>query len=278
MGKLRLVYDNAADRAAISASSSSGLLVPANLRTELKAEIWRGQTTTEKITLQWATQESLSMVAFPFCNLSSNARMRIIGYAHTGDAGVAMDTGEFLCSQYAPFDLWEWGVEPLGVNAFAYGGGSYAVGWFDPIALQRIEIILTDPGNPDGYIEASRCVAGIHWSPRYNGTYGVNWKIINSERPERSEAGDRRVEIGNRHRWVSVDLAYLTPEDRSRVMSMIRGGGAARPFFLSVFPQKVDDPQGEQSYHLWCALAGNDPSVLHPSYMAFRHQLEVEEM
>jgi hypothetical protein len=76
MPNLRIIYDNAADRAALTASTTAGALVAANLQTDNKGAIWRSTSTAARLTATWVNPELLSGVALPFCNLSSTSTVR----------------------------------------------------------------------------------------------------------------------------------------------------------------------------------------------------------
>ena len=86
MGNLRIIYDNAADRAALAASSQSGALGPANLQRERKSAVLRSVGTALTIVATWPMPEIIGCVALPFCNLTPMATIRVRGYVETHDA------------------------------------------------------------------------------------------------------------------------------------------------------------------------------------------------
>jgi len=77
VNNMRVVADNAADRATLTASSSAGALVQANLLTDTKSDVWRASGTSARLTLIWVGAETIGCVALPFCNLSPTATMRV---------------------------------------------------------------------------------------------------------------------------------------------------------------------------------------------------------
>jgi hypothetical protein len=82
MPNLRVIYDNAADRATLSASSSVGALVAANLKSDLKSVVWRSTSAgipAATLDLSWPTAEMIAGVALPYCNLSAQAAIRVRG-------------------------------------------------------------------------------------------------------------------------------------------------------------------------------------------------------
>lgn len=78
MPNLRIVSDNAIERAVLSASSSANTqLGPANLANDLKANIWRGLSKVERLDATWTTPEPIQAVGGPNCNWSPTATWRI---------------------------------------------------------------------------------------------------------------------------------------------------------------------------------------------------------
>lgn len=254
MPNLRVVHDNAADRATLGASSTAGTLAVTNLRTQMKSQVWRATGTGATLTLTWPTPELVACVVLPFCNLTSTATMRVRGYALAGDATPAFDTGARPACPYAPLGLFGWGTQPLGCNAFAYGGGTYGVSWFGHAAVGQLVIDLADPDNAAGYIEASRLVAGAYWSPTNNVDWSPKLTVEDSTTNTRNDAGDLITDRGTRYRTLAVNLSWMTPADRDQFMSILRGSGLAQPVFVSLFPGSPD-PLQEQQFQIWGKLS-----------------------
>ena len=84
MKNLGIIYDNAADRAVLSASSQAGTLGPANLQREGKSVVLRSIGAGLSITATWPAPEIVGGVALPFCNLTPGATIRVRGYIEVG--------------------------------------------------------------------------------------------------------------------------------------------------------------------------------------------------
>lgn len=76
MPNLRIV-ENVAALAVLTASSTAGALAVTNLQNNDKTKIWRATGTSARLTATFAASEIVSLVAFPFCNLSSADTMRV---------------------------------------------------------------------------------------------------------------------------------------------------------------------------------------------------------
>ena len=106
MANLRIVYDNAANRATVAASTTAGTLTASNLLTDIKSQVWRSIGTSATLTLEWDDAEMVGMVSLPFASLTSEATIQVLGYLYTTDSNPLFDTGEqFACpSAFGTFD------------------------------------------------------------------------------------------------------------------------------------------------------------------------------
>ncbi|MDC8756270.1 hypothetical protein [Janthinobacterium fluminis] len=276
MTNLRIISDNAADRAVLSVSSQAGGLGAANLLTDIKGQVWRAAGTSATLTAVWPAGERIGGVHLPFCNLSSGATVRVRGYTWATDAAPVFDTGAVFACPALPLGVWEWGA-PLGVNAFAYGGGAHGRVWIEPShVVQKLVIDIVDVGNAAGYVEAARLVCGYYWSPTHNADYGAPLTVIDRSAQYRNEAGDMMVSRGTQHRKQSLNLSALSAEDRAALYAIARGNGMARPLLLSVCPANAD-PLLEQAHQMYCRLV-TSPAMSTPNYLRYAAQLDFEEI
>lgn len=277
MANLRVVYENAADSATLSASTTAGSLAASNLLTDIKSEVWRSTGPTATLTATWAAGELVGMVAFPFCSLSSGATIRVRAYTNMADATPVLDTGVQMAAEAPPFDVWGWGSEPLGVNAYAYGGAAYGCVWLNTIvAVKKIVIDIDDSSNPLGYIECSRLVTGSYWEPVYNAEYGVEVGAGDLSKHERSDAGDLRTDRGAIYKTMSLDLNYMPAADRNAMWRILRGNGMSRPVYLSLVP-KAQDAFEEQMFQIYGKLSRT--SAMKYQFMnQYSSTLEIEEI
>ncbi|MEG0880650.1 MAG: hypothetical protein RSH52_05230 [Janthinobacterium sp.] len=276
MTNLRIIHHNAADLAAISASSQSGALSVTNLLTDIKSEVWRSTGTHATLSAVFPLTSLIAAVALPFCNLSATATLRVRGYALAADAVPAFDTGAVQACAHQPLGAWDWGLEPLGVNAFSYGGGAYGRIWFAPAWVEKLEIDIDDALNPSGYIEASRLLAGMYWSPENNADYGASLTADDASQHYRNEGGDLLTNVGPRSRKLALSLTAMSPPDRSKLMAILRGNGKSRPVFVSLFPES-DDPLLEQDHQVYGKLP-DAAAVATPQFERYSTSITVEEI
>lgn len=276
MSNLRIVYDNASDRATITASSTAGSLVVSNLQTDMKSKIWRSTSTTATLTVVFDQAEIVGCVALPFCSLTSEATIRVRGYTLATDPSPSLDTGVKLAAGGASFDALAWGSVPLGVNAYMYGSKTYGSIWFTQGTYEKLVIDIEDDVNPLGYIEASRLVIGAYWSPLKNAEYGVELNLIDNSRNERSDSGDLRTDRGIMYKTMSFDLSMMDYIDRNMLFNIVRNNGTYKPVFLSLTPE-ADDPTEEQIYQIYGKLP-SQTSIRYQFINQFNSKIDIEEV
>jgi hypothetical protein len=259
----------------LTASTTAGALVAANMQTDDKGDIWRSTAVTATITAVFSQTELVGGVALPFCNLTSTATIRVRGYTDAAGTVLAVDTGAVLACAYAPLGMWDWGM-PLGVNAFSYGGGTYGRAWLTPTLVLKLVIDLVDTNNTAGYIEAARLVAGAYWSPSINADYGAAVTPEDASQPYRTSGGTQRIEAGARFRKLPIQLNSMTPQDRAYFWLIVRGNGKDRPLFFSLFPESTD-PELEQANQVYGRLSSMPP-ISTPLFNVYAAPCEIEEI
>jgi len=282
MTNLRIIHNNAADRAILNASSQAGALGPANLQRDSKSAVLRATSIGQTITATWPTQESIACVALIFTNMTSSALMRVRGYAQPGDTNPVLDTGNIFPCRAAVHGTFPWGVLPLGWNAYkaggantwGRGGGADGVAWFAPVRVRKLVIDVWSPQSPEGYLEISRLVAGNYWSPEYNADYGAQLLLQDSSEDYRTAAGDLKTARGATSDKLSINLAHLTPMDRARLMRILRENGKGKAMLFSLFPEDPD-PLLEQDHMLY-GKASNIDAVATPYFETYSAPLQIE--
>lgn len=276
MPNLRIVYDNAADRATLSASSTAGSLVVDNLHTDIKPQVWRSTSVSATLTALFASSELVGCVALPFCNLTATSTVRVRLYSQPGDVIASYDSGVVLFCPYSGFDLWDWGTLALGVNAFSYGGGNYGCVWIPITSCKKAVIDIVDTDNTAGYIEASRLVMGTYWSPDHQADYGVTLTPQDSSQQYRTDGGELMTDIGTRNRKIAFNLSYMSPNDRTTFWNIQRGAGLSRSLFFSLFPED-SDKHLEESYQIYGKFSAVSAIGL-PQLNAYSAPVEIEEL
>lgn len=277
VANLRIIYDNAINKASVTASSTAGSLVASNLLSDLKSQIWRSTDTAPTLTFTWTQAQVVAGFSLVFTNLTSSATIRARGYAETIDVVPLFDTGAVLAVPSA-LGGFNWGMVPLGVNSYAYGGGSTATLWMTATAIKKLVIDISDPTNTAGFVEASRAVAGAYFSPVYNAQYGgVKVGAEDTSKHDRSAAGDLLTDRGVMYKTLDIDLQLMPHVDRNTVWQILRGNGMSHPVFVSVLPNSTDDVAGEQIYTIYGKLSRTS-ALTYAAYNQHSAPLQIEEI
>jgi hypothetical protein len=77
MPNLRVISDNAIDRATLASPSTAANFDPNNLKLARKSDVWRASGIAARLSAAWTAPESIQAVALPFCSLSPTATMRV---------------------------------------------------------------------------------------------------------------------------------------------------------------------------------------------------------
>ncbi len=254
MSNLRIIYDNAAERATLAVSSTAGALAATYLLTEKKTDVWRSTSTSASITLTWSTAEAISAVVLPYCNLTPAATIRVRGYTAPADATPAFDTSAVLACPAATIKVRQWAGLGAGANSFAYGGGSCARIWFESAAVRKVVVDLVDSGNPDGYIEAAALVAGGYWSPVRNPDYGATLTPVDGSQNYRADSGNLMSDAGTQSMKLTMTLSQMDAADRKALLAIFRRNGIVYPMFISLMPG-VADAELERDHQIYGKLS-----------------------
>lgn len=281
--KLRIIYQNLADTATLTASTTASASTPAsNMKLDTKSLVWRSTGKSATIVVNFPTLSIVGGVVLPFCNLSSTATIRVEGFTTANGIGTPAseaDTGIISACPYQPLGSWAWGSIPLGLNTYAYGGGTYARAWFpsgnQPSCLSLL-ITINDPDNQQTYIEASRLVIGAYWTPKYNTSFGLSTAVKDMSEHTRSESGDLVTNRGIRYSTMNFDLKYLDPSDRNEFSKIVRGSGLPKPIFISLFPEDADSGK-EQIHQIYGKLSQLGP-ISHHIFEMYSTTIDIEEM
>nr|MBF0682513.1 hypothetical protein [Pseudomonas sp.] len=239
---MRILYDNAADRATITVTDAAPTMGPEYLQTDDKGEACRILAPAGTITLAWVDPEAIAAVVLPASNLSASSIIRVQAYL----AGqLVHDTGE---RDAAPGPmLANWGFrQRINMNQFGDMPPITAV-YLPFVECDRIDILLEDPHRT--YLDISRVVCGSYIEPQYGASYGAAPGILDMTTNSRSAAGSLRSDMGPRANTLTFDLGAIAERDRHLVMDVVRLG-IGKNIFISLLPENAD-PLKEQAYMIY---------------------------
>lgn len=274
MPNLRLIHDNAADRAtSIAASTTSGALVAAYMQTDLKGQAHRSTGTSVTYTLTWTGGVTIGAVALPATNLTSAATIRVRLFSDTACTALLQDSGAITACPGLAAAPWTW-TATYNANAFAYGYLSKAVAWFESqqTGVKGLKIDLADATNPAGYIDCARLIAGPWWAPKWGAEYGCTTLVVDNSTNARTDAGDLPSDRAPMHEELTLHLPALSEAERSQMMQILRSNGVWKPVFVSLMPRAGTAVEQD---HMVYGKRKNTPMDL-PYFNQFSHSIEIE--
>lgn len=273
MPNLRILHDNALSRTAtLTANTTSGSLVAANMQTEVKTAVHRTTGTTAAYTMTWTNLESIGGVALPATNLTSSATIRVRLYSDTVGTTQIADSGTISACPSNALGLHGW-TGAINANAFPYGGASKVAVWFSThYNARRCVIDVVDTTNPAGYIDCARVVVGPYWEAPVNAKYGVTSSPVDMSSTSRSESGDQFTRRGAMYETLSLSLQELPEASRSTLLKILRSVGSYRNIFVSLLPGA--GAQVEQDYMIYGKRSSSP--ISYDFFNTFSNQLEIE--
>jgi hypothetical protein len=222
------------------------------------------------VTATWASPETIGAAVFAFTNCTDNATITVNAYTLSTDTTPVYST-TVVASRGAV-------TSARGVNNFAYGGGVYARCWFDQkVPVQKLVVTLSDPNNPQGYVEAGRLLLADYWLPSFGVEQDNTTMTVNDTSEQtRTFAGDLHVTVKPRFRKQTLSLPSLNQADRVKMWTVLWNNGTVKPLFLSLYPNNSDDAL-EQAHQIYGRLV-TTPVMNTPYFNAMAAKLDIEEI
>lgn len=279
--KIRFVFNNAADRATITASSTAGALVAANMQTDERALMWRSTAnTSQTLLLEWAAAENVDSICAAWMNLTALATVNIKGFTVPADYPASPAFSEnFSPDSALPLGEFVFGVDPLVESGAARARiSSQMQCWLSAMfSVRKLLITIADTTNVLAYIEASRLIVGAKISPVRNmSQQGFNFGWVDVSAPRRAESLDLRVDPLGQYRRLEINLYQLELASRNAVLGMV-ANGSGRGVWVSGMPEDAE-ASNKQLYGFYGAIVKPDPRFSYPNLDTWAAPLVFEEM
>lgn len=240
----------------ISASTEEVDLPISNLTNSIKSLPWRSTTkaSEQSITINFAAQQTLSMIALLFTNLSPTATVKVALFTLSSDGSPVYTTPYTLVLNN---DL----VGQAIIQSFAtysYGKGCNAPVYFAERLVQKLIIYVLDTSNPAAYLQVGNLVVGKYWSPLHNFERNQTLLLQDDSKHSRTDATDLLVDAGPRYRKIAFKFSAMQEIDRITCINLLRAVGVTYPLFISLFPENLD-PTLEALYCMQGILESSAP-------------------
>lgn len=252
MANLRVLYSNAIDSATVAASATAGALAASFMKNDLKGQAHRSTGTSVSYTATWAANQVIGGVWIPLINLTASATIRIRLFSNTALTALISDSGTFTAcpaGSNRPYGF----TGAIDVTSFPFGGGAKTGAWFSsqPANVRGIQIDVSDAGNPAGYIDCARIVAGPYWEPSVQADYGVKASPVDvTDVSKRNQSGDTLPTTGSVHDSLTFDIKLMPETDRANLALVLRIAGVRGKVFVSMTPGLSLNAQ-EADHMIW---------------------------
>lgn len=249
MANLRILYNNIADLASsvTAVTEVNATMGASKLLTEVKTEVLRSTNTSLTITYNWSLDQNINCVILPCTNITNTGTIRIKLY----DSLNVLLYDSTAIQAVESTQLYS-GTNTYNVNLFSYGFFSKTAVWLPNTInnIRKLEIIISDPSNTTGYIDCSRVLAGVYWSPTYNITNGMQLYSVDDSSTSRTNAGNLVSNRGFLYDKLSFNFALLTDSDKAELYKISKYIGTNKNFFVSIFPE-ASNTNEEHDYMIY---------------------------
>lgn len=259
---LVICSQNAIDQATLTASPAtvSGFPVT-NLQLGARSRVMRTNGTgTQEINFTFGGQGYyFNFMALMRHNLEAGATWRVQLFSDPAWTTQIYDSGTVAAFSYLTLDQLDWGFSRLGAGAFTgYESTQFSRVFFNRCMGLSGRITLSNAGNSDGYLLASRLFGGdaleVQWNPEKS---GWGWQENTSQ--TRSPGASLRSDAEEPFRVLQLDLAFTDETQREKLAHLIHDAGLRRDLFVSLWPGQ--DNAAERDYTFLGKFVGKLPEV-----------------
>ncbi|WP_438455300.1 hypothetical protein [Vreelandella venusta] len=269
---MRMIIDNLHDSATLTATSAA--LPIAYTQRSGRSYVWRSTSTaTQVITGTLSSVQPLDGGVVYSHNLSPTAMIR---WEFLANGSVVYDSGTVSTAYLVTPPNLRVGIDPWGLTYADALPADQTVRWPGLQFADQYRITISDPANPDGYIEIGRIVIGFAFSPVYNPAYGLSLTWQENAEQVRTEGGSLRTITSNgQSRLLNIDLNFLESGDRTRLTTDLVKVGKQGDIFVSVYPEQGGIKELEHSF---IARRENDYGHSARFYNIWQSQLSLAEV
>jgi len=238
------LWDNAADRGTVSASSEVAAMPATNLQGPQRSDVWRSSGASPQqidITLDANELSPIGAIALVDCNISPAGTVKAQGWAD------GFGVGDTVSVEIEPWDV-----------MYGYGVGGYGVGGYGGVADTKTQMLLrpiffvplgdwydyrywriTLTDTSLTYLQAARVYVGSIWQPSVNMNYG--WKLGREpgSRFITSRGGQKYGNPRPGANYLDLSLDWLSDSDRDDLWLQYLALEDHSPFIVCAKPDGV---------------------------------------
>lgn len=238
MATMRLCALNVADTATATATTANSSYPASNLQSPLRGNVFRttDASANRKIFLTWASAQTINFVALARHNLTGSAQWRVELWSNSDWTGSVEDSGSITA-----YDSSLWGALATSEGVYAANMRALKNSVYYTTALRTtiksITITISDTGNADGYLEASRAFVGQYLGLTMNAAYGATMEWVEGADQMRMDSGSLRTlsVVGPYRRW-RLAVNTFGAADRKLLSDLARYAGPRRDMWFDMYP------------------------------------------
>ena len=286
MANCYIAYPNRVDSTATFSGGSWVSTLPAsNMGTRPLKQVARSTDTdvnSTKFTVRLSDQRPIKTLSIINMNLSMSATVQFKVYTGITDSVLAYDSGAvpaypggtaaFGTIQWGS-DRW-WGGLPSAEDAKLFNNNTIHV-LPDVVIGNKVDVLITDTANFQGFVQIGRMFVGDGWSPDFNMSYGASIGYESRTAVEEVRSGAEYFDIQAGHRTVQFKLDHL---DRSEAFGRLFDIQKSVDVHGEVlFLWDMDDPTYVSRTSFLGRLRKLDP-IEQPYYDKFSTSFEIKEL
>ena len=279
MSNLRMITDNLADSATLTASPAMAATLDVNnLKNDQRVEVARTTSTDDQaILLDLPSPDFFSAACLYGHNLSGAAQWRWRLYSSANqegslvfDSGLVRAVPIFTLGDYGP----RWGVLPLGYSIFDGWDARFSTIWHPRVIAQSARLDIQDSGNSAGYLQARRLLAGDYVSYRYNCDANPTLTWVDTDEVRRTAGGSLDTKQGIQYRQLELTYSFLQHSERGDFLETMRRIRKSQSILMSLFPEQGG--RLERDYTMLCKKT--DGGAMTYAYPHHQTSLTLEEI
>lgn len=284
MSNISILYTPVSDIGALTGGAWTAGLPLENLRTQQPTQVARTTNaleTSARFVIDLTVARPVHMFGFINNNFSGQAQVRCRLSNNSDGSSPLIDVTIPGREPNVPFGSLPWGeFEWEGYVSDVTPGGNITSYTHPEIKNGRYILVdISDVGNPDGYIEIGRFMAGLPFIPKYNVGYGASVNFVDASIKTRSLGGSLWCDKKRKHRRLSLSFPHMTRDDAmGRVYDLQNRLGLTDELLVVYNPAEIGGMRARRTLYgvqeELAPIVEDNPSLTAP----FSTSLTIEEM
>lgn len=246
MPNLRIIYNNIADVADISANTTASGFSVQNLKNTQKTSVHRTTGNTAVYTLTWNTAQNFSCLALPATNLVDGSTIKLELFAEIVDTLPIYQTVPLQACKNREIVLFNGSTTP-NYTDFGFGGDTKTSIWLSRAYSVKKAIITIVSASP---IDCARIVCGTYWESSRQVSNGISLGYEDTSSIITTRSGNTYVDRKPITQNMQFNLQYISDVDRAGLLKLMRSWGSSGLLYICVFPDN-NNPEITQAYSIY---------------------------